>query len=384
MGSPTDGVARACARRRALRRRPPVPDSARRARVVHACVHGEPSRQRDPVRVRRATGDPRDRGPPADHARGPRNRHDLRGNRYWCGERDRRGVRTPGRRHRCDPAARRRQRGGGDGPRGDTTGRHDMRASRARHHRRRGAARPRRAWSKTNGTLRSVVHAAGISPTMGDWRRILEVDLVASAQPGRCAPSARDDRHGDRVLRIDGGPAQHAVAQRGRGCGRGRPAGGAPLRGVSRALGERRKIRHAPTRGPSGACNVWSAGKRPRWVRSAPHLLDLPGNDRHADGTPRVRAATDDEGARRHHTAAPHGPSRGAGCSGRLPLLRRREFVTGVDVLVDGGVCAAVESARSTRRRRRDRVLSAVPRPESVRTRRRGSRRRASRLGTIQ
>ncbi|MGB9225947.1 SDR family oxidoreductase [Mycobacterium sp.] len=32
------------------------------------------------------------------------------------------------------------------------------------------------------GTLRSVVHAAGISPTMADWRQIITVDLVATAR----------------------------------------------------------------------------------------------------------------------------------------------------------------------------------------------------------
>ncbi|MFT4262598.1 MAG: SDR family oxidoreductase [Nocardioides sp.] len=31
------------------------------------------------------------------------------------------------------------------------------------------------------GTLRAVAHAAGISPTMADWRRIFEVDLIGSA-----------------------------------------------------------------------------------------------------------------------------------------------------------------------------------------------------------
>lgn len=31
------------------------------------------------------------------------------------------------------------------------------------------------------GTLRAVAHAAGISPTMADWRRILTVDLVGTA-----------------------------------------------------------------------------------------------------------------------------------------------------------------------------------------------------------
>ncbi|HKT00408.1 MAG TPA: SDR family oxidoreductase [Rugosimonospora sp.] len=32
-----------------------------------------------------------------------------------------------------------------------------------------------------HGTLRAVAHAAGISPTMADWRRILTVDLVGTA-----------------------------------------------------------------------------------------------------------------------------------------------------------------------------------------------------------
>jgi NAD(P)-dependent dehydrogenase (short-subunit alcohol dehydrogenase family) len=35
---------------------------------------------------------------------------------------------------------------------------------------------------KDAGSLRSIVHAAGISPTMADWRRVLEVDLVATAR----------------------------------------------------------------------------------------------------------------------------------------------------------------------------------------------------------
>src|SRR4051794_24786686 len=32
-----------------------------------------------------------------------------------------------------------------------------------------------------SGTLRAVAHAAGISPTMADWRRIVRVDLVGTA-----------------------------------------------------------------------------------------------------------------------------------------------------------------------------------------------------------
>ncbi|MFJ1602450.1 hypothetical protein ACIOHS_03600 [Streptomyces sp. NPDC088253] len=35
------------------------------------------------------------------------------------------------------------------------------------------------------GPLRSVAHAAGISPTMADWRRVFTVDLVGTALPAR-------------------------------------------------------------------------------------------------------------------------------------------------------------------------------------------------------
>lgn len=34
---------------------------------------------------------------------------------------------------------------------------------------------------RETGTLRAVAHAAGISPTMADWRRIFEVDLIGTA-----------------------------------------------------------------------------------------------------------------------------------------------------------------------------------------------------------
>jgi NAD(P)-dependent dehydrogenase (short-subunit alcohol dehydrogenase family) len=45
------------------------------------------------------------------------------------------------------------------------------------------------------GTLRAVAHAAGISPTMADWRRIFEVDLVGTALPRRGTPPARHRGH---------------------------------------------------------------------------------------------------------------------------------------------------------------------------------------------
>ena len=50
-----------------------VPDRPRGPRVIHPCVHRQPPGERDPVRVRRGTRDPLDRGPSADrssHRRG--------------------------------------------------------------------------------------------------------------------------------------------------------------------------------------------------------------------------------------------------------------------------------------------------------------------------
>jgi NAD(P)-dependent dehydrogenase (short-subunit alcohol dehydrogenase family) len=38
------------------------------------------------------------------------------------------------------------------------------------------------AVAAAHGTLRRVAHVAGISPTMGDWRAVLDVDLVATAR----------------------------------------------------------------------------------------------------------------------------------------------------------------------------------------------------------
>jgi NAD(P)-dependent dehydrogenase (short-subunit alcohol dehydrogenase family) len=34
---------------------------------------------------------------------------------------------------------------------------------------------------KASGWLRALVHAAGVSPTMGDWRRMFQIDLVGTA-----------------------------------------------------------------------------------------------------------------------------------------------------------------------------------------------------------
>ena len=52
------------------------------------------------------------------------------------------------------------------------------------------------------GALRAVAHAAGLSPTMADWREILAVNLIGTGATRRGVPSARSARHSGRLLRV--------------------------------------------------------------------------------------------------------------------------------------------------------------------------------------
>ena len=57
------------------------------------------------------------------------------------------------------------------------------------------------------GTLRAVAHAAGISPSMAGWRRILSRGPHRHRAARRGAPPAGRRRDGDGVLRLDGAAA---------------------------------------------------------------------------------------------------------------------------------------------------------------------------------
>ena len=138
------------------------------------------------------------------------------------------------------------------------------------------------------GPLRAVAHAAGVSPTMADWREIL------TDQPRRHRAARR------RVPRpgADRGPrssASRSVAAAAR-AGTGRPAG---RRRARRSVGRRfpredPRGRRARDRGSRHGLHVVEARRAPagppggRAVRSGrrAHLLGHARDHRHAHGTP--------------------------------------------------------------------------------------------------
>ncbi len=193
-----------------------------------------------------------------------------------------------------------------------------------------------------SGALRSVAHVAGISPTMGDWRRILDVDLVGTArlihavrpvavagtavvcfasmaaylnvQPNAPADIAIDDPTADGFF----GAYRLALGETATDPG---IAYAWAKRGVQRLV-----RREASAFGARGAriCSV------------SPGMVDTPMGRREYEMQPMMKTLEDMTPL--HRTGRPEELAAVA-C---FLLSDEAAFVTGVDVLVDGGACAAV------------------------------------------
>src|SRR3954447_8391427 len=192
------------------------------------------------------------------------------------------------------------------------------------------------------GPLRAVAHAAGISPTMADWRRVIRVDLVGSARlldalaplvvagtAAVCFASMASqllitgEHPADAVL---DDPLQADFEERLRG------AVGEELEDTGFAYGwakrgvQRLVRRTAVQWGPAGGriCSI------------SPGMIDTPQGRQEAAAQPLMAALLEQTPLRRE--GAPEEIARVVAflCSDAA------SFLTGTDILVDGVVCAAV------------------------------------------
>jgi NAD(P)-dependent dehydrogenase (short-subunit alcohol dehydrogenase family) len=199
------------------------------------------------------------------------------------------------------------------------------------------------------GTLRAVAHAAGISPTMADWRRVFRVDLVGTAL---LAQALRP--------RVTTGTVIVCFASM------------APILGVSEAhpadaalddpLHEHFLDRIHDALGSSiensGMAYMWAKRGVHRFVRQeavrlgplggricsiSPGLIDTPMNAQEMASSPFMKVLLERTPLGRL------GSAEELAAVAAFLLSDAASFLSGTDVLVDGGVCAAIHAAPQTR-----------------------------------
>ncbi|MFJ9626517.1 SDR family oxidoreductase [Streptomyces sp. NPDC101175] len=193
------------------------------------------------------------------------------------------------------------------------------------------------------GTLRAVSHAAGISPTMADWRRVLDVDLVGTARLAQAlrplategtalvcfasmAPLLGDLEPDPAVAALLDDPLQDGFPDLLR------DALGPAVENTGLAYawakhGVHRFVRREAVRlGPYGAraCSV------------SPGVIDTPQGRQEASAQPAMAALVERTPLGRT------GRAEEVAAAVAFLLSDEAAFISGIDVLVDGGVCAAV------------------------------------------